>query len=181
MGLKVAAIAAIIRAMKKLFVCLLLTLTACSSGPKPKYVEEKNQAKFANNRAFAEAPEKVLRAAKAVLDSLAHDSEPASTETLKINDNTIATGWVYKPASRDKYVQYDYNGAPQRKELTVRRIYQYTVSPSLAGSQVDMDIKEEIQQADMKTGQPKGWKRVDTEKAAYDMLITRLREQIRME
>jgi len=159
----------------------LVTFAACSSTPKPKYVEEKNQAKFATSQAVAEKPEKVLRAARAVLDELTHASIPQAADSVKGDENTVYTGWVYNLVSRDKYVQYDYNGASRRKDLAVRRIYGYTVTPSLAGSQVAMNVEEEVQTVDMKTGEPKDWKRVTAEQASYDMLLHKLREQIRAE
>src|SRR5207248_2089935 len=96
----------------------------------------------------------------------------------KDDENSLFTGWVYTPVSRDKYVQYDYNGTVRRKDLAVRRIYGYTISPSLAGSSVEMSVEEEIQDVDLKTGEPKGWKRVEPEKASYDMLLRRLKENL---
>ena len=169
--------------MKNIAIALsLLAFTACASKtPKPKYMEEKNQAKFATSFAFAEKPEKVFRAARAVLDKLSHESNPPIADAIKGDENTVYTAWVYSQASRDKYVQYDYNGSPRRKDLAVRRIYSYTVTPSLAGSQVALNIEEEIQDVDLKTGQPKDWKRVQTEQAAFDMLLHKLREQVRAE
>ena len=161
-------------------IALLLTFGACASKtPKPKYVEEKNQAKFATTEAIAEKPDEVLRAARAVLDKLTHESSPPASEAVKGDENAIHTGWIYSTASRDKYVRYDYNGTLRRKDLALRRIYGITVSPSLAGSQVALSVEEEIQQVDLKTGEAKDWKRVDPERAAYDMLLHKLKEQIR--
>jgi hypothetical protein len=164
-------------------VLLLLTaFSACSHGPpKPKYVEEKNQAKFATTHAFTEPPEKVLRAGRAVLDRLTHESTPQASDAVRSDDNSVFTGWVYGTASRDKYVQYDDNGAPRRKDLAVRRIYGYTVTPSLSGSRVELSVEEEIQRVDLETGKPKDWKRVEPEQAAYDMLLHKLQEAIRAE
>ena len=159
----------------------LLTLLACASKPpKPKYVDEKNEAKYAQARTIAEAPEKVMRAARAVLDQLTRDSNPAASDKVQNDDNTIYTGWVYGMA-RDKYVQYDFNGTPRRKQLQVRRIYGYTVEKTLAGSQVKMNVEEELQQINLKNGEHEGWKRVEPDPAAYDMLLRRLREEIRGE
>src|SRR5688500_4804614 len=111
--------------MKNLALSLaLLAFTACASKtPKPKYMEEKNQAKFATSHEFAEKPEKVLRAARTVLDELTRSSEPAASDSVKGDENTVHTGWVYSRVSPDKYVRYDFNGAPRRKDLAVRRIY----------------------------------------------------------
>jgi site-specific DNA-methyltransferase (adenine-specific) len=164
--------------MKKIIavVLALSIFPACSSSPpKPKYMEEKNQAKFAKTRDLSAAPDQAIRAARAVLDQLTRDSNPQASEPVKADGNTIYTGWVYSRASRDKYVRYDYNGAPQRKDLAVRRIYGYTVEKALSGSKVALNIEEEIQMVDLKTGDPTKWKRVDTEEAAYDMLMRKYR------
>ncbi|HEY8280523.1 MAG TPA: hypothetical protein VIH99_12915 [Bdellovibrionota bacterium] len=161
---------------------ILSLFTACASQtPKPKYVEEKNQAKYSSSRALAENPDKVLRAARAVLDNLTHESNPPSGESVKgDDDSTVYTGWVYS-TSKDKYVQYDFNGSPRRKPLALRRIYGFTVTPGLSGSQVTMNVEEEVQEIDLKSGSAKGWKRVETETAAYDMLLRRLTEKVRQE
>lgn len=165
----------------KNFIPLLLaaSLASCASkAPKPKYMDEKNEAKFANSRTLAEPPEKVLRAARSVLDELTKGSDPQAPDPVKNEDDSIFTGWVYGQA-KDKYVQYDYNGTPRRKQLSLRRIYGFTVNPTLAGSSVAMNVEEEIQEIDLKSGEPKGWKRVNTDPAAYDLLLRRLREEIR--
>ncbi len=169
--------------MKHLALLLcVLTIAACASKtPKPKYMEEKNQAKFAQSHSMAEKPDKVMRAARAALDKLAKESNPPISEPIESDDNSIFTKWVYSSASRDKYVRYDHNGSPRRKDLAVRRIYGYTVAPSLAGSQVSLSVEEEIQMVDLKTGEPTDWKRVEPEKAAYDLLLRRLKEQVRAE
>lgn len=141
-------------------------------------MDEKNEAKFSKSRTLAEPPEKVLRAARNVLDELTKESEPQAPDAVKTEEHTVFTGWVYGQA-KDKYVQYDYNGTPRRKQLALRRIYGFTVNPTLAGSQVAMNVEEELQEVDLKSGEPKGWKRVEPDPAAYDLLLRRLREQIR--
>lgn len=169
--------------MKKQFLviaALAFFFSCTGKSIKPKYMDEKNEAKYSPSRAMAEPPEKVLRAAHAVLDELTKESNPATTEPVKKEDDAVFTGWVYGLA-KDKYVQYDYNGAPRRKQLALRRIYGITVRPTLAGSQVDMEIEEEIQEIDLKTGKPEGWDRVETDPAAYDLLLRRLREKVRSE
>jgi hypothetical protein len=155
------------------------SLPGCAGkAPKPKFVDEKNEAKFAKARSFETSPEKTRIAALAVLDQLTRASEPQASEPVKEEDNSLFTGWVYGVA-KDKYVQYDFNGTPRRKPLSVRRIYGYKVEPSLSGSQVTMTVEEEIQEVDLKTGAPKDWKRMEADPAAYDLLLRRLREQIR--
>ena len=161
-----------------LFLSVVLLSSCASKAPKPKYMDEKNEAKFAKERTLAEPPEKVLRAARSVLDELTRNSNPQAPDPVKTEDSTVFTGWVYGMA-KDKYVQYDFNGTPRRKLLALRRIYGFTISPTLAGSQVDMNVEEEIQEIDLKSGEPKGWKRVETDPAAFDLLLRRLREQVR--
>jgi hypothetical protein len=163
----------------KYFLCATLLLTACAGGaPKPKYVEEKNQAKFATTKELGNKPEAVLVAARAVLDELTEASDPSASDEVKSDENSVFTGWVYGTASRDKYVSYDRNGTRQRKTLAFRRIYGYTVSPSLAGSKVELSVEEEVREIDLKTGEPQGWKRVEPEKAAFDMLYRKLQDAL---
>lgn len=167
--------------MKNALLALPLFFLACSTpSHKPKFMDEKNEAKFSHSRTLAEPPEKVMRAATAVLDELTKASDPQAPEPVKQEDEAVHTGWVYGIA-KDKYVQYNFNGTPRRKELAVRRIYGFTVEPTLAGSQVEMSVKEEIQEVDLKSGAPKGWKRVDADPAAYDLILRRLREKLREE
>ncbi len=168
--------------MKPMILALTaISLAACASkAPKPKYMDEKNEAKFSRNRTLAEPPEKVLRGARAVLDELTKESNPQASDVVKAENNSVFTGWVYGLA-KDKYVQFDYNGTPRRKQLSVRRIYGFSVSPTLAGSEVKMNVEEELQEIDLKTGENQGWKRVDTDPAAYDLLLRRLREKVRSE
>ena len=168
--------------MRNLSVALVLALSfaACASKTsKPKYVEEKNQAAYATVKEVNAKPEAVRLAARAVLDELtkASSPEPASGE-VQTDDDSLFTAWVYSPVSRDKYVNYDYNGTMQHKTLVVRRIYGYEITPSLAGSHVKLQAEEEVQQLDLKTGEPKGWKRVDPEKATYDLLYRKLKEHL---
>jgi hypothetical protein len=162
-----------------LLTLFVFSLAACASKtPKPKYVEEKNQAKFSSVHELTQKPDDVQLAARRVLDKLTHDSTPQASSAVQSDENALFTGWVYLPASRDKYVQYDYNGTVRRKELAVRRIYGFTVSPSLAGSSVAMSVEEEVQDLDLTTGEPKGWKRVEAESASYDMLLRKLKEAL---
>lgn len=157
----------------------LLSLLACASKPpKPKYVDEKNEAKYAQARTIAEPPEKVKRAARAALDQLTRESNPQASDKVQDDENTIYTGWVYAQA-KDKYVQYDYNGTPRRKQLAVRHIYGFTIDQTLAGSAVKMNVEEELEQISLKTGEHEGWKRVEADPAAYDLLLRRLRENLR--
>jgi hypothetical protein len=154
-----------------------LSLLACSSGPKAKYKEEENTPKFATGRAFTETPDTILRAARAVLDEMMRDSEPKATGSLKGNDESVRTGWVYS-LSKDKYVEFPFNGTKKRKILQVRRKYTYTAVPGLAGSQVTYGIEEEIQKVDLKTGEPDGWSSVEPAQYAYDEMQKRLRQRI---
>lgn len=165
--------------MKKIAFVLTLLATACASGPpKPKYVEEKNQAKFATAKELKQKPEAVLLAARAALDELTRASVPQASDTVQSENNSLYTGWVYNPTSKDKYVQYDFNGTMQRKDLAVRRIYGYEVTPSVAGSHVAMSVEEEIEEVNLKTGETEGWKRVKPEQAAYDMMFRKLKEYL---
>ncbi|MGZ3662847.1 MAG: hypothetical protein ACXVCK_22310, partial [Bdellovibrionota bacterium] len=150
-----------------------------SKTPKPKFVEEKNQAKYATTQSLSQKPDAVMLAARAVLDKLTRESTPQASDSVKTEENSVYTGWIYGLVSKDKYVQYDQNGTVGHKTLSFRRIYGFTVSPSLAGSQVGMSVEEEVQMVDMQTGEPTGWKRVEPEHAAYDMLLHRLKEALR--
>lgn len=154
-----------------------LSLVSCSSGPKAKYKEEENTPKFSTGRSFTESPDTILRAARAVLDEMMRASEPPATASLKGNDESVRTGWVYS-MSKDKYVEFPFNGTKKRKSLQVRRKYTYTAVPNLAGSQVTYGIEEEIQKVNLKTGEPDGWSSVEPAQYAYDDMQKRLRQKI---
>jgi hypothetical protein len=162
--------------MKTLLILSMLALCSCST-PKGKYKEEQNTPKFATSRSFSEKPETVLRAARAVLDEIQHESDPPASGSLRGNEESVATGWVYS-TSKDKYVEYKHNGTPHRKILPVRRKYTYTALPSLGGSEVTFGIDEEIQVVDLNSGEPKGWKNVAPAQSAYDDMAQRLRQKI---
>jgi len=162
-----------------LLLALPLLLASCAGKtPPPALKEEKNKAKFAESRAFTEKPELVLAAAHAALDELTRESDPPASGPVQAETGSVKTGWVHG-RSRDKYVQYDYNGSPRRKQLTVRRQYSAGVQPALAGSQVELGIEEELEEVDLKTGLPKGWKSVKPDPAAFDLLMKRIRDRIR--
>lgn len=154
----------------------LLFLAACSS-TKGTYQEQAGP-KFSNTKEFSQKPEVVLRAAKIVLEELTYASKPPASKKVHEDGDTLRTGWVYG-TSRDKYVSYLHNGAPQRKNLAVRRQYGYTVTPSLGGSQVVVSIEEEIEEVDLDSGEHEGWQNATPDPAAYDLLIRKLREKIR--
>ncbi len=163
----------------KTFLVLALLLVSCASNPnKAQYKEEKNAPKFGNTRSYVEAPEDILIAARAVLDELARESDPPTAGSVKGNDETVRTGWVYSVA-KNKYVEYQFNGIPKRKPLKVRRKYAYTVTPNISGSQVVLTVEEELQKVNFKTGEDEGWNSVETDPQVYDMLTRRLREKLR--
>lgn len=164
--------------MKKILL-LSLALAACASSPdQGKYREEKNAPKFGNTRSYVETPEEIMLSATAVLDELSRESEPAASGALKTTSESVQTGWVYS-VSKDKYVEFKFNGTPRRKPLRIRRKYAYTVTPSLSGSQVQMNVEEEVMQIDLKTGVEKGWSGVETDPQAFEMMSRRLAEKNR--
>lgn len=165
--------------MRKLILTLCVLLSSCaSSADKAKYREEKNAPKFGNSRSYVEAPEDILLAARAVLDELSRESNPPATSSVKMTDDSAQTGWVYS-ISKDKYVEFQFNGTPRRKPLRIRRKYTYTVNPSLAGSQVLMTVDEDLMKIDLKTGEEKGWSSVEADPQAFDLLARRLSEKLR--
>jgi hypothetical protein len=164
--------------MKKLLL-LLAFLPACASNPHDAhYREEKNAAQFGHSRSYVESPEDVFLAARAALDELSRESEPPTAGSLKETSESISTGWVYGIA-KNKYVEYKLNDKPARKPLRVRRKYSYSITPSLAGTEVQLLVEEEIMKIDLKTGAEKGWSNADTDPAIYDMLNQRLKEKLR--
>jgi hypothetical protein len=163
----------------KNFLFLFLLLSACASNPHDAhYREETNAPKFGNTRSFVENPEDVFLAARAALDELSRESNPPTAGTLKESSEIISTGWVYGTA-KDKYVEYKMNGKPARKPLRVRRKYSYSITPSLAGTQVQLLVEEEIMKIDLKSGQEKGWSGTDPDPASFQMLGQRLQEKLR--
>jgi opacity protein-like surface antigen len=165
----------------KQFLLVMGCLTAfasCASNPHhAKYAVEKNAPKFANTRSYVEEPSVVRSAARAALDELNHESDPPATGSIKDGD-VLRTGWVYG-VSKNRYVEFKANGKPARKELRVRRKYGYGITPSLAGTDVSLQAEEETMQVDLKTGEEKGWKSVETDPAVYDLLARRLTDQLR--
>ncbi|RZA05236.1 MAG: hypothetical protein EOP11_13275, partial [Proteobacteria bacterium] len=129
--------------MKHLTLLLLsFLMAACSSNPhRAKYAEEKNAPKFSNARSYVEAPPVVRIAARAVLDQLNRESEPAVTGSIK-GEDVLRTGWVYG-VSKNRYLEFKANGKPMRKELRLRRKYGYGITPSLAGTDVSFQVEEE--------------------------------------
>ena len=165
--------------MKTFLIISLIAFTAisCSSKKTAQYKEDKSP-QFANSRQFDESPETVKRAAKAVLEELASESNPPAANAVREDGDSVNTGWVYGK-SKDKFVEYNFNGAPRRKILSVRRKYDYNVSSSLAGTQVTVSIQEEIETVDLKTGNPTGWKNVAPDQKMVDHLVKLMREKIR--
>jgi hypothetical protein len=166
---------------KNIVLCLsfLLVFTGCSgSGEKGRLRTEENRPDFKNSRQFVETPELVIMAARKMLDELAQASNPPITGSIKGNNERVSVGWVYG-VSKDKYVEFNFNGVPKRKLLNVRRRTEVNVTPSLAGSQVVFDVEEELEVVDLKTGQPKGWKSVKVDAEYYDTLTRKLRESLR--
>ena len=165
--------------MKKLFVLLLASFSfACASNPhNAEYKEETNAPKFGNSRSYVEPPHTVLLAARAVLDQLIRDSDPPTSGSVKGKDETLETGWVYS-VSKNRYVEFQMNGKPARKPLRIRRSYSYTVTPSLAGSQVVFGAREEVLKIDFSTGKEQGWSSVETDPKAYDYMSLLLKEKL---
>jgi hypothetical protein len=165
-------------AMERLLLLCAFLLASCASNPHhAKYGVEKNAPKFANTRSYVEEPAVVRTAARAALDSLNHESDPPTTGSIKDGD-VMRTGWVYG-VSKNRFVEYKVAGKPGRKELRYRRKYGYGITPSLAGTDVSLQVEEESMQVDLRTGEEKGWKSVEADPAAYDMLARRLTDQLR--
>ncbi len=157
---------------------LPLLFAACSS-EKPGFMKvEKNHPKYASTRSFENSPAEVKAAAKLALQELIDRSEPATNAKISEDKNELSTDWVYAK-SKDKYVEYNFNGAPKRKILNVRRKYTYSINPSLAGMSVEVSTEEEIETVDLKSGEPKGWKKKDPDLATYDELLAKLKLKIR--
>jgi hypothetical protein len=166
--------------MKRILALLFLVTTACASNPyDAHYKQEKNAPKFGNTRSYIEPASGVKLAARAALDELTHESDPPTNGSIKEeNDETLSTGWVYGE-SKNQYVEYKANGLPQRKALKTRRKYSYSITPSLAGTQVVMEVEEEVMKVDLKTGKDKGWSRNNPDPALYDQMNRLLQEKLR--
>jgi hypothetical protein len=161
-----------------LFTAVTLFTACASNSQNARYAQEKNAPKFGNVRSYVEKPDAVMRAARAALDDLSRESDPPVISSIKSDEESVRTGWVYSE-SKAKYVEYKVDGKPGRKPLRVRRKYSYTVTPSFTGSQVILGAEEEVVQLDMKTGEEKGWKSSATDPAAFEDMARRLQEQIR--
>ena len=131
---------------------------------------------FSTQRDFTVDEPTLRRAAIAVIEDYLRSSEPPVSTSVKTADRTIYSGWVYG-TSRDKYVEYKYNGAMQRKKLSVRRRYSFDIAPSLAGSQATATIEEEIEKIDLNTGKPESWEGVSADPKEYDNMLRKLKEK----
>lgn len=159
--------------------CLSFFALSCASNPQDaSYREEKNAPSFGNTRSFVEPPQDVKLAAKIVLDELTKKSEPQASGAIKEKGDTVETGWVYS-TSKNRYVEFKFNGKPSRKPLRIRRTYSYTVTPNLSGTQVLLEVKEEVMKIEFDTGKESGWSSVKEDPAAFEMLSRLLQEKIR--
>lgn len=159
------------------FLLLVLVMSSCATAKHPKEIVQE-QPKFANSRSFEEEPKFVKAAAQKVLEDMIQASDPPTNAAVKIEGDTLRSGWVYG-VSKDKYVSYDFNGAPRRKALKVRRNFIFTVTPSLAGSNVVVSADEELEKIDLKSGESKGWRSAAVDNSVYDEMLRRLKEKIR--
>lgn len=150
----------------------ILATIACSSQKTATY-REAPVPKFSNSRDFVEAPEVLFPLATKILSQRVSESDPATETGIKKDGNTVQTGWVYSKSS-DKYLEYSFNGVPRRKELGVRRKLAYTIAPTVAGSIVTVSADEEIEDLDKKTGNRKGWKKVDADRAVFQRMLSDL-------
>lgn len=128
---------------------------------------------------MAEKPERVLRAARAVLEGLVRKSNPPATDSVKGDENVVYTGWVYGVAKNEKKGTEEANISTRSKEPWLRRIYGFTVTPFESGSRVELTVEEEIQLFDSQNKKPQGWKRVEPKPAVYEILLSELREKVR--
>jgi len=168
-----------IKKLASLFISLLL-LNACAQKNIAKEKVEKNQPKFSSSHSFENSIKEVKSAAEKVLQNYLENNQNPMSDAAKIEKemNKISVGWVYSEA-KDKYIEYKMNGFPKRKTLKVRRKYSFSLNPSLAGTDVEIIIQEELENIDLKTGEFKNWKSVKPDSTQYQKLLLELIDEVR--
>ena len=133
--------------------------TACSSGPK---VKQQEYAKLSNKRTFENPFPTVWRGIELSLHEqkvLERDPEEPTDnsefELRKLDRRTMETDWIYTQ-SRDKYVEYQVNGSPRKQYLQLRFKYLIDAQKVIGGTDVKVDVREEIEKID-KQGNPDGY------------------------
>lgn len=162
--------------MKTLLVSatILLSTLGCASQKETAKYRKDPVPKFSNSRDYEQKPADLRPSVEKVLYDYLHESNPSTDTDLKAEaGNTIATGWIYG-TSRDKYMLVDFNGVPKRISLNVRRKYAVTIASSVAGTLATINVKEEVEELDKKTGSPKGWKSEDPDRALYQRFFSDL-------
>ena len=132
----------------------------CSSLPP---VQKQQYAQLRNTRAFDfEFPVVWKGIEKAFENYRVAERDPAEVgllEMRKLSKRTLETDWIYSE-SRDKYVEYRLNDLPRRKYLEVRLKYKINAERTLGGTQVGVDLEEEV--ANLKAdGTSKGFSGTD--------------------
>ena len=130
-----------------LFITLgsLLAFSACSSGPA---VKTQAYAPMRNTRTFEYDLPVVWKGSLAALkNTKITDKDPDDADELQLKKTTkasIETDWIYSQA-RDKYVEYQVNGTPRRKQLQGRYKYKVKLKQVIGGTEVEVQTSEEIE------------------------------------
>lgn len=151
-------------------------LAACSKTLDIK--TEKNQVQYQQEKAFKAKPSAVKQATERALAKLVRMSEKVDSSRVFADDNTVHTDWLYA-ASRDKYATVNFNGYPERKKLTAKTKYRVLIEPSVHGSLVKAEIKEEVEELHQQSGERVGWKSVAPETLKYQRLFENIQNALR--
>jgi hypothetical protein len=90
------------------------------------------------------------------------ERDPADVDALqmkKLHERSAKTDWSYGE-SRDKYVEYQVNGTPRRKNLMTRYRFEVIASRVMGGTDVRIKMDEEIERL-KPNGDSAGWDSVD--------------------
>lgn len=136
--------------MRKNLVSVLIVLSAaiatgCSS---TRDVKTQAYAKLKSERTFEYDFPVVWKGIESALKNhRIKDRDPEEVGVLemkKLKERSLETDWIYSQ-SRDKYVEYTVNGFKRKKYLQIRYRVKLKAERVMGGTQVVVDIDEEIE------------------------------------
>lgn len=136
-----------------------MILTSGCSHSQP--VKAQQYASLKNYRTFEYELPTVWKAIQRVFSEYkVSDQQIHDTQDLrKANQVELETDWSYS-LSRDKYVEYSVNDQPKKRFLQIRYKQKVTAKRSIAGTDVSVDVTEEIEKL-KPNGASDGYTRVD--------------------
>lgn len=139
------------RSLQLVFLAVIASssISACSSRPP---VKKQKYANLKDTRSFEYELPLVWKGIEAALrENRIVERDPKEVDTLewnKLKERSLETDWIYSQ-SRDKYQEYQINGSPRKKYLQLRYKYEIEAKRIMGGTEVKVDMKEEIEQLNL--------------------------------